>query len=202
MIARINGTLLYKSTDHTIIDAGGIGYRIFVPLTTFYELPSVGHPVTLNIHTHFKQDAINLFGFHTDREKEVFLLMISVAGIGPRLAMNILSGITPEELIIAVSRGNLSRLVTVPGVGKKMAERMVVELREKMARLSAEEEAYEADESTEENRLLEEDALSALVNLGYKKAAAKSALEGVVKELTETVTLDMLLKKSLKILSG
>ena len=102
MIARISGTLLHKSVDYVIIDAHGIGYRVFVPLTTYYELPEAGSAVSLNIHTSVKQDAIHLFGFHTGGEKEIFQLMLSVSGIGPRLAMNILSGIAADELVRAV----------------------------------------------------------------------------------------------------
>ncbi|MBN2514475.1 MAG: Holliday junction branch migration protein RuvA [Deltaproteobacteria bacterium] len=202
MIARIVGTLIYKSFDHVIIDAYGIGYRVFVPLTTFYELPEVGQSVTLNIHTHVKQDAISLFGFYSSSEKEIFKLMIAVTGIGPRLAMNILSGISADELIRAVSQGNLSRLVSIPGVGKKMGERMILELKDKVMPISSEEMVSTITESMKQQEQVKEDALSALVNLGYKKGLAKEALEKVVNETTESITIDVVLKESLKILAG
>lgn len=203
MIARIVGTLIYKSFDHVIIDAHGIGYRIFVPLTTFYELPEAGQSVTLNIHTHVKQDAISLFGFYSSEEKEIFQLMIAVTGIGPRLAMNILSGISADELIRAVSQGNLSRLVSIPGVGKKMGERMILELKDKVMPISAQEMiSTEVSEDMKQHEVVKEDALSALVNLGYKKGMAKEVLEKVVNETTETITIDVVLKESLKILAG
>lgn len=203
MIARIVGTLIYKSFDHVIIDAYGIGYRIFVPLTTFYELPEDGQSVTLNIHTHVKQDAISLFGFYSSEEKEIFQLMIAVTGIGPRLAMNILSGISADELIRAVSQGNLSRLVSIPGVGKKMGERMILELKDKVMPISSEEMiSTEVSEGMKQHELVKEDALSALMNLGYKKGLASDILEKVVNGTTEPITIDFVLKESLRILAG
>jgi Holliday junction DNA helicase RuvA len=203
MIARIVGTLIYKSFDHVIIDAYGIGYRIVVPLTTFYELPEAGQSVTLNIHTHVKQDAISLFGFYSSEEKEIFQLMIAITGIGPRLAMNILSGISADELIRAVSQGNLSRLVSIPGVGKKMGERMILELKDKVMPISSEEMiSKEVSEGMRQHELVKEDALSALVNLGYKKGLAKEILEKVVNGTTEPITIDVVLKESLRILAG
>lgn len=203
MIARICGVLLYKSPTHVIVDTQGIGYRVFVPLTTFYELPDAGEAVTLSVHTHVKQDAINLFGFYTQEERDIFQLMISVSGIGPKLAMNILSGISAGELIRAVSQGNLSRLVSIPGVGKKMAERLVLELKDKFLKLSAPEEAGKTRTGITQAELMQEDALSALVNLGYKRDTARGALDRVMSDATETtVTLDILLKKALRILAG
>lgn len=200
MIARISGLLIYKSISHVIVDAHGIGYRILVPLTTFYELPDSSQPVTLHIHTHVKEDAINLFGFHSCEEKEVFQLMISVSGIGPKLAMNILSGISARELIGAVSRGNLNRLVRIPGVGKKMAERMILELKDKMIKMDSY-EMVDKDINALSMDEMKGDALSALINLGYKSQAAKSILEKVIDEFPEPMTLENLLKRTLKILA-
>jgi len=202
MIARINGLLISKSVSNLIVDINGLGYRVFVPLTTFYELPDEGQKVALHIHTHVKDDAIHLFGFYRYADKLVFQLMISVSGIGPKLAINILSGITAEELIHAVSNGDLDRLVRIPGVGKKMAERMILELRDKLLKLEL--FAKSADEhvghvETDANR---EDALSALINLGYKGQAATSALEKSISGCTEPLSLEELLKKTLKILAG
>ena len=202
MIALINGLLINKAISHVIVDANGIGYRIFVPLTTFYELPSMDQPVTLQIHTHVRPDAISLFGFGTEEEKNVFELMLSVSGIGPRLAINILSGISAEELIRAVSYGNLNRLVSIPGVGKKMAERMILELKDKMVKLSIYEAIYKVDGDIEVYDSIIDDVLSALVNLGYKNQKARDVLDKIIKESSESLTLDVLLKKALKILAG
>lgn len=200
MIARISGLLIYKSISHVIVDAHGIGYRIFVPLTTFYELPDSSQPVTLHIHTHVKEDAINFFGFHSCEEKRVFQLMIAVSGIGPKLAMNILSGISARELIVAISQGNLNRLVRIPGVGKKLAERMILELKDKMIKIDSY-EMIDKDINDLSMDNMKGDALSALINLGYKNQAAKSALGKVIDEFPEPMTLEILLKRTLKILA-
>jgi Holliday junction DNA helicase RuvA len=197
MIARISGLIIYKSINHIIVDAQGIGYRIFVPLTTFYELPDSSQPVTLHIHTHVKEDAINLYGFYSFEEKEVFQLMISISGIGPKLATNILSGISARDLIGAVSQGDLNRLVRIPGVGKKMAERMILELKDKMMKLDSY-EPIDRDIGVLSPDELKEDALSALINLGYKNQTAKGALEKIINEFPEPMTLEVLLKRTLK----
>jgi Holliday junction DNA helicase RuvA len=202
MIARINGSLIYKSISHVIVEANGIGYQIFIPLTTFYELPDTNQKVTLHIHTHVRQDDISLFGFGTGEEKGVFELMISVSGIGPKLAMNILSGISAEELVRAVSHGNLERLVAIPGVGKKTAERMILELKDKVVKLSTYEAIYKDDGDIRVYDSIIDDVLSALVNLGYKSQRAREVLDKIIKESPESLTLDILLKKALKILAG
>ncbi|HUH66334.1 MAG TPA: Holliday junction branch migration protein RuvA [Syntrophales bacterium] len=202
MIALINGLLIHKATSSVIVDAGGVGYRVFVPLTTFYALPDISKPVTLHVHTHVRSDAINLFGFGTGREKEVFELMLSVSGIGPRLAMNILSGISAEELAKAVSDGNLSRLVSIPGVGRKTAERMILELKEKMVKLGESEIVGGGGSDEKGFGIIRDDALSALVNLGYKTNRAKEVLDKIVAESSESLSIDVLLKRALKILAG
>jgi Holliday junction DNA helicase RuvA len=202
MIALINGSLIYKSISHVIVEANGIGYQIFIPLTTFYELPDTNQKVTLHIHTHVRQDDISLFGFGTGEEKGVFELMISVSGIGPKLAMNILSGISAEELVRAVSHGNLERLVAIPGVGKKTAERMILELKDKVVKLSTYEAIYKDDGDIRVYDSIIDDVLSALVNLGYKSQRAREVLDKIIKESHESLTLDILLKKALKILAG
>ncbi|HAJ27464.1 MAG TPA: Holliday junction branch migration protein RuvA [Syntrophus sp. (in: bacteria)] len=203
MIARISGTLVYKSVQAITLDAHGIGYRVFVPLTTFYELPEMGQPITLHIHTHVKEDAINLFGFHTLEERNMFQVMISVSGIGPRLAMNILSGINVEDLVDAITGGNLRRLLNIPGVGRKMAERLVLELKDKVLKLDRGQTAPRdrvIPRSPEE--AVKEDALSALINLGYKNATARDVIEKIMKETNDIPALDLLLKSALQHLSG
>ena len=202
MIARIKGILIYKSISHVIVDAHGIGYRIFVPLTTFYELPETGQSVNLNIHTHVKEDALHLFGFHTLEDQSIFQMLISVSGIGPKLALNILSGIPAHEFIRAVTQGNLSRLVAIPGVGKKTAERMVLELKDKILKIDLGEVAVEGVSGRERDDAMKEDALSALINLGYKNAAARNAIDKVIAEASGSLSLDILLKEVLKSLSG
>ena len=201
MIARISGILIYKSLTYVIVDAQGVGYQVYVPLTTFYDLPEAGQPVALNIHTHVRQDAINLFGFQTPEERDIFQLMLAVNGIGPKLAINILSGIAAGELLKAVSQENLKRLLSIPGVGKKMAERIILELKDKVRKLElSAEHIVKTDSATKDG--MKEDALSALVNLGYKSPVAKDALNKVCREHPEGLTLDILLKKALKALAG
>ncbi len=201
MIARIQGILLEKSLSCVTLDVGGVGYRVFVPLTAVYNLPEAGERLALHIHTHVREDAIQLFGFPDPAQRDLFQMMIAVSGIGPRLAMNILSGITPEDLAAALSRGDLARLVRIPGVGRKMAERMVLELKERILKAGFTAAAGRG-EALPEAAGMEDDVLSALLNLGYKEAAAKSALEKAAREVAEPATLDGLLKGALKILSG
>ena len=201
MIARISGTLVYKSPAYLIVDAHGVGYRIFIPLTTFYDIPELGQPVTLNIHTQVKQDGINLFGFATSAEREIFQLLLAVNGIGPKLALNVLSGIAAGELVKALSEGNLKRLVSIPGVGKKMAERIILELREKALKLLDQGMAPQVRTDLPGTDL-RDDALSALINLGYKSPAAGDVLDNVIRQSPEGLTLDLLLKNALKALSG
>ena len=190
MIAQISGTLAHKVPGEVIIDVGGVGYQVFIPLNVFYRLPEIGARVTLYIHTHLREDALQLFGFKEATEKQVFLLLNSVAGIGPKLAINILSGMPADELAQAIKEGDQLRLVSIPGVGKKLAERMMVELRDKFATFQA--HVTETPVASNGSQLMQ-DAVSALVNLGYRKVeversvrdtiqAGKDSLEEVIKE--------------------
>jgi Holliday junction DNA helicase RuvA len=197
MIASLKGILVHKSTNHVIIDVHGVGYGVIVPLGTFCRLPDTGGQVHLVIDTHVAQDAVQLFGFVDHREKDLFRLLISITGIGPRLAINILSGISPEDLSGAISNGDLVRLVGIPGVGKKTAERMVFELKDKITRVISG-RPFEATP----DRVVQEDALSALINLGYKNSIAKGAVDRVCARKGKGVTLEVLLPEALKILSG
>jgi Holliday junction DNA helicase RuvA len=156
----------------------------------------------LHIHTHVKQDAISLFGFYTLQERELFQLMISVSGIGPKIAMNILSGISANDLLQAISSGNLGKLVSIPGVGKKMAERLILELKEKVIKKMVAENIPAADAEQKAAEIVKEDALSALVNLGYKSNVAKDALDKVLQAADQELAMDQLLKNTLKILAG
>lgn len=200
MIAHIQGDLQFKSPEYLVIDVGGMGYQIQVPLTTFYYLPEVGNTVALHIHTHVREDALQLYGFQSRDEKALFLRLIGVAGIGPRLAVNILSGITPTELVETVSRRDSARLVAIPGVGRKTAERIIVDLKDKLPALEEGQPAAALvkDSATE---AIVEDALSALLNLGYKKGMAQQAVEKACRQLQGQLTLEMLLKESLRSLA-
>ena len=202
MIAMLSGKIAYKGISHIVVDVSGVGYRVFIPLTTFYVLPEAGEAVTLHIHTSVKEDAINLFGFYTQQERELFQLMISVSGIGPKIAMGILSGISSQELLEAISGGHVSKLITVPGVGRKMAERLILELKEKVLKKMAADSVPVSDSQKNVTDAMREDVLSALVNLGYKQTAAKDAIDKVARELTGEPAMDQLLKKALKILAG
>src|SRR5271157_1286707 len=202
MIALISGKIAYKGISHVIVDVQGVGYRIFIPLTTFYELPEAGQIITLHVHTNVKQDAINLFGFYTVQERDLFQLMISVSGIGPKMSMNILSGISAQELLRAISSGNVGKLVNIPGVGKKMAERLILELKEKVIKKMMIERMPAADNQHQVREIIIEDVLSALVNLGYKSNVARDALDKAMHSSEEELGMDKLLKKTLKILAG
>lgn len=198
----LSGKIAYKGISHVVVDAQGVGYRVFIPLTTFYALPEADQAITLHIHTSVKEDAIHLFGFYTREERELFQLMISVSGIGPKVALNILSGISSAELLEAISAGNLTRLMAIPGIGRKMAERLILELKEKVMKKMAADAIPAADAKQKQAEMMREDALSALMNLGYKAGAARDALEKAARDLKEEPAMDQLLKKALKILAG
>jgi len=201
MIARISGILIQKSVTHCVVDVHGTGYRIIVPLSTFYELPKEDQPVVLHVHTHVRDDAISLYGFHTREEREVFQMMISVSGIGPKLAVNILSGIAAGELVRAVTEEDLKRLTGIPGVGKKTAERMILELKDKAAKLGRDDVTVRTV-AVKTGDQVKEDALSALVNLGYKGSVVKDIVDRIMRKAPETPSLDQLLKQALRTLAG
>jgi holliday junction DNA helicase RuvA len=200
MIAHLKGRLFRKSTESLIVDAGGIGYEIIVPLSTFYALPEEEEGVSLHIYTHVREDALLLFGFKTKLEKSLFLMLIAVSGIGPKLAVNILSGIGPEELLEAMARGDALRLQSIPGIGKKTAERIVLELRDRALKSLGDKEMPPVHVTEEKDRALETDALSALTNLGYPSKAARRALEKT-RLSGDSMTLEVLIKEALKTLA-
>lgn len=200
MIAYLKGTLLTKSPQNIILDINGVGYEILIPLSTFYSLPQENGEVSLNIHTHVREDTLALFGFSTYLEKDIFRLLISVSGIGPKLAINILSGIGPHDLVAAISRGDALSLQSIPGVGRKTAERMVLELKEKALSVSGDLELPPTQMLDEKDKKVLDDALSALLNLGYQKKSAKTAVERAMKSVAE-VSLEGVIKEALKLLS-
>lgn len=202
MIASISGKLTHKSPEFLIIDVNGIGYRIIVPLTTYYKLPEINNSVSLYIYTHVREDAFLLFGFQTREEKEIFEKLIGVSQIGPKLAANILSGITAKELKEAIAKGDIVKLTSIPGIGKKTAERIALELKDKIEFI-----IENGQQSTVSRQLsvrrdpLFEDAVSALVNLGYKKVVAEDAVKQARGRQGEKTDIEGLIKESLKILS-
>lgn len=202
MIAYLSGKLVEKDANTVIIDVNGVGYEVSIPLSTFYELGEPGSDISLKIQTIVREDAFQLFGFKANREKELFLLLISVSGIGPKSAITALSGMSADEIISAIRGNNLARLNTIPGVGKKTAERIVIELRDKVAKLSAiagEELKSEGIAAPTGNEVFD-DAVSALTNLGYQRAAAEKALNQAAQEGTE-MSVQKLLRRSLQLLA-
>ncbi|HZS10210.1 MAG TPA: Holliday junction branch migration protein RuvA [Blastocatellia bacterium] len=198
MIAHIRGNLLQKQPNSVIVDVGGVGYELIVPVSTFYELGEVGTEVLLRAYTYVREDALQLYGFRTEREKKLFLLLTSVSGIGPKLAITILSGMSADELIPAIRTNDLARLVAIPGVGKKTAERLVVELRDKLAPLSSPEleEQFQVGAAAAPGAV-RDDLVSALINLGYQKAAAEKAITTTLREMPEA-KFEAVLKQSLR----
>lgn len=176
MIAHLRGKLLAKHPNQAIVEAGGVGYDVTITVPTFSDLPGVGGEVALYIHTHVREDALALYGFLRSAEKQLFEKLITVSGIGPKLAITILSGMAADEMVGAIRGNDSARLTRIPGIGKKTAERMVLELRDKLPTQSAGEIAAKPAISA-----VEEDVLSALVNLGYQRPAAEKALAAVSK---------------------
>ena len=175
MIGRLVGRIAEKRPDRVILDVGGVGYLVHIPLSTFYELPDAESPASLWIHTHVREDTLALYGFLTEKERALFLLLLGVAGIGPKVALTVLSGIPPGELVEALRAQDVRRLVAIPGVGKKTADRMVLELAER-ARGMAVEGAPAAAPSVSAD-----DVISALVNLGYRKSEAERAVDAIAR---------------------
>jgi Holliday junction DNA helicase RuvA len=196
MIAQICGRLAHKSPEEIIIDCNGVGYGVRVPLSTFYELPDIGAEVVLRVHTHVREDALHLYGFLTVKEKDLFGLLIGVSGVGPRLAINVLSGIATHDLERALQEGDLLSLTRIPGVGRKTAERMLLELKDKVSPTGT---GAAAGIPMRDGKV--KDALSALVNLGYQRGIAEEAVRDMVRQHGEELSLEELLKESLRLLA-
>ena len=179
MIGHLRGTLLEKHPNQVIVEAAGVGYDIQIPISTFTSLPELGKSVALRIHTHVREDALLLFGFATAEEKALFDKLISVTGIGPKLGITVLSGLATADLVNAIGTGDVQRLVRIPGVGKKTAERMVLELKDKVAAIQVEGKTPQATAPESAFSALELDVLSALQNLGCSRPAAEEALRKV-----------------------
>jgi len=194
VIAQLSGKLAQKQPGEIVIDVGGVGYQVFIPLNVFYHLPDIGEPMELQIHTHVREDALQLFGFYDNGEKQVFLLLMGVSGIGPKLALNILSGIPAEDLVRALRNGDQVRLVSIPGVGRKLAERMIVELKDKFATLAS--VAIDSAVKPEASSQKMQDAVSALINLGYKKPEIEKTVRDVLKN--GELSLEDILRETLR----
>lgn len=209
MIATISGTLRTRDAGRVVVETAGVGYEIAVPLSTYYRLPAIGAPVALEIRQVVREDAILLYGFSEPSEKRAFDLLMQVQHVGPKLALAILSVLAPEELVAAISRGDVNRIDAVPGVGPKVAERVVRELRDKVANLklaptgaSVGNGVVRSGTAGHEVPGLLDDAISALVNLGIKPAEARRAVDSVVAEDPASVNLESTIRKSLAVLLG
>jgi Holliday junction DNA helicase RuvA len=204
MIAHLSGTLLAKHATSVVVEVGGVGYEVTIPVTTFYDLAEAGAQVRLNIYTHVREEALQLYGFKTLRERELFTQLISVSGIGPKSAIAMLSGMNADEIITAIRTNNLARLTSIPGLGKKTAERLVIELRDKMVKLSSpeleEQFASRASGATPSDDTVREDALSVLTNLGYQRAVAEKAIMHATHEGGD-LSVEVLLRRALRTLS-
>ena len=183
MIAHIRGNLSQKQPDKVIVDVNGLGYLVFITLGTFYQLPREGDEVFLHVYTHMRDSTLELYGFSSWTEREMFRLLIGVSGCGPRLACNVLSGIRPDELADAIAGGDIARLVAIPGVGKRIAERCVVELRDKIGTQRMVAEAETMDRVGPSVRAIREEAISALINLGYNRKEAEKTVQSAIDDL-------------------
>jgi Holliday junction DNA helicase RuvA len=198
MIARLEGVLAEKSPEGVVLDVHGVGYELRVPLSTFFELPDEGKIVRLRVHTHVREDAFLLFGFGTELERALFRLLLGASGVGPKLALAILSGLPVDRLVAALRAGDLATLVGIPGVGKKTAERMIVELRDRVTAL----DAVAAEPASAPHDDVAAAAESALVNLGYPKAHAEKAVRRALESLPESPPIESLIKEALRAASG
>ena len=196
MIAFIRGRIVDKQPNRIIIDIQGVGYDVHVPLSTFYEIGEVGTDVALRVHTHVREDALQLYGFLTELERQLFERLIAISGIGPKLAVAVLSGMDPRDLVTAVQRADIARLTSIPGVGKKTAERIVLEMKDRLAQIVMPAAADTAPPASGADRL-RADLLSALQNLGYHRPQAEQAIEAAVKSMTDA-TFEQALKSALR----
>jgi len=197
MIASLTGRLASKHPGGVVIDVQGVGYDVLIPLSTYYRLPDPEQPVSLTIHTHVREDAIQLFGFLTAREKDAFLLLLTVSGIGPKLALSVISTLSIDDLSSAILSDDYAVLASVPGIGKKSAGRLALELKDKIEKISFGADIVTTKLREPSNRLLD-DALSALVNLGYKAADVKDVLKQLLAGRNGEMPLQDLIRAALK----
>ena len=197
MIARLKGTLQKKVADHVIVDVAGVGYLVHIPFSTYYELGDEGTDVVLTIHTHVTENSLSLYGFWTDREKQLFYQLVQISGIGPKLAVTILSGLATDDLLVAIAAADIVRLTKIPGIGKKTAERIALEMKDRVQSILPE---AGAEMHAPAAGWLQNDVVSALVNLGYAKNVAERAVDAVETDSEEAF--ESLLKKALRQIAG
>jgi len=198
MIAWLTGNVQRKAADHVIVNVAGVGYQVAVPVSTLNAIAGPGEEVTLHIHTHVREDSLSLFGFSTELEKDVFQLLMGISGIGPKLAMTVLSGLSVQDLVAAIRSADDSRLCGIPGIGKKTAARMCLELKDKVRQLAP--EPFEHSTSTAPGQdSLQEDAVSALINLGYKRPVAEESVKKAQQGRPD-IRIEELVRESLSIL--
>lgn len=200
MIAHIQGKVLSKSPAAVIIDCGGVGYELAISVTTYTELGEPGASAALHVHTHVREDAILLFGFHELTEKRLFEKLLTISGIGPKLAVTVLSGIAPERLVTAIRSGDHGTLTKVPGIGKKTAERVVLELKDKLEDLAGLAPVASATPAQPPLSAVAEDVLSALTNLGYTRASALKAIESASKDAAVGRDFEQLFRASINVI--
>lgn len=197
MIAALTGRLALKAPSHVTLDVQGVGYEVFIPLSTFYALPDVNESASLSVYTHLREDAIQLYGFITALEKDSFILLTGISGIGPKLALSVLSALNVPDLVSAIRAGDVEKLASVPGIGKKTAARIALELKDKVERLRVTPAPIPQTSSGPLGRL-QDDALSALVNLGYKAADVKEAITRAAQVRPDPIPLTQLIREVLK----
>jgi Holliday junction DNA helicase RuvA len=191
MISRLTGKVVFKAPDHAIIDVGGVGYRVNISLGTFESLPELNESTSVNVHTYVREDQLQLFGFATADEKRLFLRLISVSGIGPKLAMSLLSGLSAPSLSRAICDGDIARLSSIPGVGRKTAERLIVELKDRVKK-----DMSDSSDGHVPKNAVSEDVVSALINLGYKRQIAENALKRI--PVSDNMRIEDILRKTLQ----
>jgi len=197
MIAALTGRIARKTADQLVLDVSGVGYQVHIPLSTYYSIPEEGGEVTLHIHTHVREDSLSLFGFADPAEKEMFLFLMSVSGIGPKLALAVLSSLSVQDLAAAILGSDDSKFYAIPGIGKKTAARMVLELKDKIKQLASASSASTAKGSV---RAADgDDAISALVNLGYKRPLAEDAVRKVL-QIRPELMVEGIIKQALGLL--
>jgi Holliday junction DNA helicase RuvA len=197
MIASLTGRLAFKAPTYLVLDVHGVGYEVFIPLSTYYGLSNLSESTSLSVHTHVREDAIQLFGFLTSQEKDAFVLLTSVSGVGPKLALSVLSALPVSDLVSSIQSGDVEKLTTVPGIGNKSASRLVLELKDKIGKLHPGLAAGN-DVPRQGQDAVFDDALSALVNLGYRPQDAKEALKQVKKANAESMALKDMIREALK----
>jgi holliday junction DNA helicase RuvA len=202
MIAALKGLVAEKNLSDAVIDVNGVGYRVNLSLLTLASLPETGAPVALRIRTVVREDALDLFGFLTRTEEDLFLLLTSVSHVGPKVAMNVMSGLETEELVAAIAKGEVARLTKIHGVGRKTAERLVLELKEKVKTLVLEAKPGGVKRTVAPESGITADLVSALINLGYKEPQAEAAAQAASERAGEGAAFELVFREALKVLRG